>query len=77
MKDLGPLTYFLGLEVQHSAKGLILHQHKYTMDFIESAGLSKSTPVDTPLELNLKFHSESGDLLPYPTDLVLSVVSYI
>ena len=67
MKDLGPLTNFLGLKVQQYEKGLILHQHKYTMDLIESAGLSKSTPVDTPLEVNLKIHSESGDHLPDPT----------
>ena len=58
---------FLGLEVHHSEKGLILHQHKYTMDLIESASLSNSTPMDTPLELNLKLHSDSGDPFPDPT----------
>lgn len=34
MKDLGPLTYFLGLEVHQSEKGLVLDQHKYTLDLI-------------------------------------------
>ena len=65
MKDLGPLQYFLGLKFIF--KELILHQHKYTMDLIESAGRSNSTPEDTPLELNLKLHSDSGDPLPDPT----------
>ena len=53
-KDLGPLTYFLGLEVQQSRKGPFLHQHKYATDLIELAGLREATPVDTPLEVNLK-----------------------
>ena len=37
MKDLGPLTYFLGLEVHQSAKGIVLNQHKYTLDLIDMA----------------------------------------
>eukprot|EP00268_Persea_americana_P026334 TRINITY_DN25727_c0_g1_i3.p1 TRINITY_DN25727_c0_g1~~TRINITY_DN25727_c0_g1_i3.p1 ORF type:complete len:143 (+),score=8.72 TRINITY_DN25727_c0_g1_i3:65-430(+) len=67
MKDLGPLTYFLGLEVHQFEKGWTLHQHKYTINLIESASLSKSTSMDTPLEINLKLHSERGDPLPDPT----------
>ena len=67
MKDLGPLTYFLGLEVQQSEKGLVLDQHNYTLDLIDMAGLSHSTAVDTPLEVNLKLTQDSGDLLPDPT----------
>ena len=51
LKDLGPLTYFLGLEVH--LKGIILDQHKYAMNLIETAGLQNSTPVDTPVEANL------------------------
>ena len=54
MKDLGPLTYFLGLEVHQSEKGLVLDQHKYTLELIDMAGISHSTPIDTPLEVNLK-----------------------
>lgn len=66
MKDLGPLTYFLGLEVQQSRKGLFLHQHKYATDLIELAGLHGATPVDTPLEVNLKLR-KGDDLLSDPT----------
>jgi hypothetical protein len=29
VKDLGPLQYFLGLEVQHCPNDTLLHQHKY------------------------------------------------
>ena len=53
-KDLGPLHYFLGVEVHQSPKSLFLNQHKYTSDLIELADLHDSSPVDTPVEVNLK-----------------------
>ena len=37
MKDLGPLNYFLGLEVSYSAYGYYLTQAKYTFDLISRA----------------------------------------
>ena len=67
MKDLGPLHYFLGLEVHQLPKGIVLNQHKYTVDLIDLAGLTSSAPVDTPIELNVKLIKEEGDLLPDPT----------
>ena len=67
MKDLGPLNYFLGLEVHRSKKGLFLHQHKYATDLVDLADLGNSSPVDTPLEVNAKLHQQDGDLLPDPT----------
>ena len=54
MKELDLLTYFLGLEVQQSMKGLFLLQHKFVIDLIELAGLHGATPVDTPLEVDVK-----------------------
>ena len=38
MKDLGQLTYFLGLEVHHRANGIFVNQHKYIQDLITLAG---------------------------------------
>lgn len=67
MKDLGPLTYFVGLEVHQSEKGLLLDQHKYIVDLIDMVGLLNSTLVDTPLEVNLKLTQDGGDRLPDPT----------
>ena len=67
MKDLGPLHYFLGLEVHQSPKGIFLNQHKYTVDLIALAGMTASAPVDTPVELNVKLSRAEGDLLSDPT----------
>ncbi|XP_058742208.1 uncharacterized mitochondrial protein AtMg00810-like [Vicia villosa] len=66
MKDLGCLHYFLGLEVHSNSKGIFVNQHKYTEDLIYMAGLHSAVPVDTPLEVNVKYHRDEGDILPDP-----------
>jgi len=49
MKDFGPFTYFLGLEVHTDSLGIFLNQHKYTQDLISLADLQDSPLVDTHL----------------------------
>ena len=67
MKDLGPLQYFLGLEVQHCPNGMLLHQHKYTQELLSLAGLQDGNSVLTPMEVNLKLHKMGGDSLFDPS----------
>jgi hypothetical protein len=67
MKDLGLLTYFLGLEVHTDPSGIFLNQHKYTQDLISLVGLQDSSSVDIPMEVNVRYRSEEGDLLSDPT----------
>ncbi|KAM0908576.1 hypothetical protein ACQ4PT_015368 [Festuca glaucescens] len=51
LKDLGPLHYFLGIEVVRRANGFFLHQRKYARELLDRAGMlnckSAATPVDT------------------------------
>nr|CAN63642.1 hypothetical protein VITISV_038695 [Vitis vinifera] len=67
MKDLGSLTYFLGLEVHYSPSDISLNQHKYASDLVATAGLQGATSVDTPMELNVKLRKEEVDLLVDPS----------
>ena len=64
MKDLGQLTYFLGLEVHYRSHGLFVNQHKYIQDLIT---LEDTSFVDTPMEVNVKYKKDEGDLLDEPT----------
>nr|XP_027080359.1 uncharacterized protein LOC113703255 [Coffea arabica]XP_027080361.1 uncharacterized protein LOC113703256 [Coffea arabica] len=67
MKDLGPLQYFLGLEVHSTSAGIFLHQHKYIQELIALAGLQDGRSVDTPLEVNVKYRRDEGDFLSDPS----------
>uniref|UniRef100_A0ACD5UI01 Uncharacterized protein n=1 Tax=Avena sativa TaxID=4498 RepID=A0ACD5UI01_AVESA len=77
MTDLGPLRYFLGIEVSSTSNGFYIFQEKYIQDLLARAALGDERTVETPMELNVKLQSTDGDLLSDPTryrDLVGSLV---
>ena len=45
LKDLGVLRYFHGLEIAHSAKGIVLNQCKYVLTLLDDTGFLGSKPV--------------------------------
>ena len=60
MKDLGHLSYFLGLEITHSIDGLCITQAKYASDLLSRVGLTDSKTVDTPIEFNAHLTPSRG-----------------
>jgi hypothetical protein len=60
MKDLGPLSYFLGLEISSSSDGYYLTQAMYTSDIISRAIITDSKIVDTPIEYNNSLNTHDG-----------------
>jgi hypothetical protein len=67
MKDLGLLSYFLGLEVSSSYNGYYHTQAKYTSDLISRARITNSKIVDTPIEYNNHLNTHDGEPLPDAT----------
>ncbi|GKA26415.1 putative RNA-directed DNA polymerase, partial [Tanacetum coccineum] len=49
LKDLGPLNYFLGIEIVPHVSGILLSQKKYILELLQSAGLSNCNPVSSPM----------------------------
>ncbi|XP_022867375.1 uncharacterized protein LOC111387092 [Olea europaea var. sylvestris] len=64
MKDLGSLSYFLGLEVSPTTDGYSLTQAKYASDLLTHAGLTDCKIANSPLEPNIKLCPTDGELLP-------------
>uniref|UniRef100_A0ACD5W9H1 Uncharacterized protein n=1 Tax=Avena sativa TaxID=4498 RepID=A0ACD5W9H1_AVESA len=67
MTDLGPLRYFLGIEVSSTSDGFYISQEKYIQDLLARAALGDERTVETPMELNVKLQPTDGDPLPDPT----------
>ncbi|RVX01324.1 Retrovirus-related Pol polyprotein from transposon RE1 [Vitis vinifera] len=62
MKDLGPLKYFLRIEVSRSSEGIFLSQRKYALDLLQETGMSGCQPVNTPIEEGLKLCVKSNQV---------------
>jgi hypothetical protein len=54
LKDLGPLHYFLGIEVKTINDSLHLSQSKYVSDILKRAGMMNCKPLTTPLSISEK-----------------------
>ena len=63
MKDLGLLSFFLGLEISYYQSGYYLSQAKYASNLISLAGLTDSKTIHTPIEFNAHFFVTDGTLL--------------
>ena len=49
MKDLGPLNFFLGIEVNYFEGGIHLNQSKYGAEMLAKTEMTLSKAVATPL----------------------------
>ncbi|PKI36266.1 hypothetical protein CRG98_043343 [Punica granatum] len=63
IKDLGPLKYFLGIEVTRANSSLFLNQKKYALDILTECGMLGSRPSYVPMEQNHGLYVDSGSCL--------------
>ena len=54
MKDLGDLSFFLGIAVTRDSKGMFLSQRQYALELLDRAHMSQCNPAWTPADTSSK-----------------------
>jgi hypothetical protein len=67
MKDMGPLHYFLGLEVHRTPRGFFHSLAKYAEELLQRAGMANCTPVSTPMDTLSKVAADVGSPVADPS----------
>lgn len=62
LKDLGPLKFFLGIQVHRSSRGFLLHQGQYAEELLQRAGMTDCRPAPTPVDTKAKVSATDGAL---------------
>lgn len=70
LKDLGNLSYFLGIQAVRSSQGLHLRQAKYISDLLSRSKMMGAKPFSSPYLAGSKMSTKDGDPLS-PEDTTL------
>ncbi|GJW47202.1 retrovirus-related pol polyprotein from transposon TNT 1-94 [Tanacetum coccineum] len=65
MSMMGKMSFFLGLQVSQSPRGIFINQSKYALETLRKYGMDLSDPIDTPMVDRLKLDE---DLMGIPVD---------
>ncbi|GJV75384.1 retrovirus-related pol polyprotein from transposon TNT 1-94 [Tanacetum coccineum] len=65
MSMMGQMTFFLGLQISQSPRGIFINQAKYALETLKKYGIDLSDLVDTPMVDRLKLDE---DLLGIPVN---------
>ncbi|GJS92100.1 monodehydroascorbate reductase [Tanacetum coccineum] len=68
MSMMGKMSFFLGLQISQSPKGIFINQSKYAYDIVKKYGMLTSDSVDTPMVEKSKIDK---DLQGKPVDATL------
>ena len=60
---MGPLQFFLGIDVQRDDGGFFLSQEKYAKEILERAGMSNYKAARTPADVRPKTSDTDGNLI--------------
>ncbi|GMP72162.1 hypothetical protein CsSME_00030288 [Camellia sinensis var. sinensis] len=64
MMELGNISYFLGVSVQHTSKGFFLSQHKYAFELLVNARMVDCKPCAKLV--SAKVRTTIADSFPCP-----------
>jgi hypothetical protein len=68
VKDMGPLHFFLGVDVRRRDSNFFLSQTKYAEELLDRAGMVHCKPAATPIDTKAKLSSSSGAAVRDPSE---------
>ena len=60
LKNLGEITYFMGIRVTHTVNGFHFSQQKYIRDLLVKTKMLQAKGLPTPMTSGLKISSQDG-----------------
>ena len=75
LKDLGALSYFLGIEAQRSTSGFLLTQRKYINDLLGRVQMSTANPASSLMVPTDRLQLTSGTALSDGSEYIMVVGS--
>ncbi|GJX18975.1 retrovirus-related pol polyprotein from transposon TNT 1-94 [Tanacetum coccineum] len=67
MSMMGKLSFFLGLQISQSPRGIFLNQSKYALESLKKYGMETCDPVDTPMVEKSKLDEDPQGKVVDPT----------
>ncbi|GJS44532.1 retrovirus-related pol polyprotein from transposon TNT 1-94 [Tanacetum coccineum] len=67
MSMMGKLSFFLGLQISQSHRGIFLNQSKYALESLKKYGMETCEPVDTPMVEKSKLDEDPQGKVVDPT----------
>ncbi|GKC57930.1 retrovirus-related pol polyprotein from transposon TNT 1-94 [Tanacetum coccineum] len=63
MSMMGEMTFFLGLQVNQSPRGIFINQSNYVLEILKKYGMETCDPVGTPMEIKDKLDLDKNGTL--------------
>ncbi|GJV98689.1 retrovirus-related pol polyprotein from transposon TNT 1-94 [Tanacetum coccineum] len=67
MPMMGKISFFLGLQILQSPRGIFINQSKYALESLKKYGMESSDPVDTPMVEKSKLDEDTQGKAVDPT----------
>jgi len=67
VKDLGPINFFVGIEVIKSASSCFLSQQRYILDILKRTNMTDAKPVNSPMTTSTSLSAYEGEVFNNPT----------
>ncbi|GJR07175.1 retrovirus-related pol polyprotein from transposon TNT 1-94 [Tanacetum coccineum] len=67
MSMMGKISFFLGLQISQSPRGIFINQSKYALESLKKYGMESSDPMDTPMVEKSKLDEDTQGKAVDPT----------